>query len=305
MNHSDIQNSMADYLEGDLSLDRRALFDAHLDACEPCSTELSEMRETIGLLRHLATPEAPSDLADNVMRRIAAGEGQPGWFDRVARGLSQISSWLAAPRFAVPATATAAALAVLVVTNDRGFTSPGSATTTHAAGVMARRSDGAAPERITRTRVKSSAAAVATTQAEPSSQPHARADSLVAGPRLGMRGSGLANGTSQAPAAGGHRAAGSQRLSLASVEIAGTLETASTRTRDDWLDVSIEQPQRFAREHSELSSVEQELWVRHLARRAAELERLDEVLIALRATGDPKALALADSFAAAAQPAND
>ena len=46
MNHSDIQNRMADYLEGDLSLSKRALFDAHLDACTECARELSEMRGT-------------------------------------------------------------------------------------------------------------------------------------------------------------------------------------------------------------------------------------------------------------------
>ena len=34
MNHSDIQARMADYLDGELNLDKRALFDGHLDHCE-------------------------------------------------------------------------------------------------------------------------------------------------------------------------------------------------------------------------------------------------------------------------------
>ena len=59
MNHSDIQGRMADYLEGELSLGNRALFDAHLDGCGDCSRDLSAMRETIGLLRSLPAPEPP------------------------------------------------------------------------------------------------------------------------------------------------------------------------------------------------------------------------------------------------------
>ena len=121
MNHSDIQNRMADYLEGDLSLAKRALFDAHLDACEDCSTELAEMRETIRLLRRLPTPEPPANLTDNVMRRIGEGEGQPELLDRMARWLSELSGNLVAPRFAVPVAALVAGLAVVLVTGDRGF----------------------------------------------------------------------------------------------------------------------------------------------------------------------------------------
>ena len=75
----------------------------------------------------------------------------------------------------------------------------------------------------------------------------------------------------------------------------------SVRSRDEWLDVLIQHPQAFAREHSELSTVEQELWITHLSRRAVELERLEEVVVALRATADPFAVVLAKSFAAAAQ----
>ena len=60
MNHSDIQSRMANYLEGELALGDRALFDGHLDSCESCSGELSEMRATINLLRRLPTPEPPA-----------------------------------------------------------------------------------------------------------------------------------------------------------------------------------------------------------------------------------------------------
>ena len=114
MNHSDIQARMADYLDGELSLDSRALFDAHLDQCEPCSHELAEIRDTIRLLRTLPNPEPPVDLVSNVMQRIADGEGQPDWLGRV---LDRLSRWVV-PNIAIPVTAVAAALILTVITGD-------------------------------------------------------------------------------------------------------------------------------------------------------------------------------------------
>ncbi len=114
MNHSDIQSRMAGYLDGELALGERALFDAHLDQCEPCSRELAEMRSTIGLLRRLPTPEPPPDLVDQVMRRIAEGEGRPTWLGRMSDAVSQIL----APRFMIPATALAAGLALTFIPGD-------------------------------------------------------------------------------------------------------------------------------------------------------------------------------------------
>ncbi len=65
MNHAESHSHMADYLEGDLDLTKRALLDAHLDSCEPCSREFAEMRGTITLLRGLPDPEPPPFLAEN------------------------------------------------------------------------------------------------------------------------------------------------------------------------------------------------------------------------------------------------
>ena len=92
-------------------------------------------------------------------------------------------------------------------------------------------------------------------------------------------------------------------LEMASAQTAGAAGAAgaqaqATRTRDEWLDVLIDQPRLFAREHRDLSSVERELWVTHLSRRALELGRLEEIVVVLRATGDPIAVKLASSFAA-------
>ena len=112
-----------------------------------------------------------------------------------------------------------------------------------------------------------------------------------------MRRSGLASDGLQARAGSIRPDAKTHSLALAHAETVGRPQGQSIRTRDEWLEVLIQQPRRFAREHIELSSVEQDLWVTHLSRRAAELGRTEEVVAALRGTRDSVAVALADSFA--------
>ena len=85
MNHGDVKRHLADYLEGDLDLDARAILDAHLDHCEACAREVAEMQQTIQLLRLLPEPEPPPMIAADVMRRIRAGEAEPGVFGRIGR----------------------------------------------------------------------------------------------------------------------------------------------------------------------------------------------------------------------------
>lgn len=297
MNHSDIQNRMADYLEGDLSLRKRALFDAHLDTCPDCSSELGEMRRTIALLRRLPTPQAPADLADNVMRRIAEGEGQPGWIDHIERWFGEFRALVLAPGLVLPATALAAGLTLVLLTADGGGLLPGVGAETPTVGVAGtRRPTQAAVQRPPGQPMRGVPAA----SGRPWEASLAQDNSGRGHLRLGLRGSRLANDGVRPPAAP-LRSAGQHRLALAGTAIGGTAKSQSVRSRDEWLDVLIRQPRAFAREHSELSSVEQELWITHLSRRAVELERLEEAVIALRATGDPFAVVLAKSFAAAAQ----
>lgn len=289
---------MADYLEGDLSLGKRALFDAHLDACADCSSELSEMRGTISLLRRLPAPEPPSDLTDNVMRRIAEGEGQPGLLDRIERWFAEFSSLVLTPRFVVPATAVAAGLAVVVVTADGGGSLPGLTRQTPVAQVaQAPRPNGPAAQQRREPQLQGFGDARGRMRVESLAQNNTRPGRV----RLGLRGSRLAGDGLHAPPARRRAGAGPQSLELASASTAGTAKAESPRTRDEWLDVLIQQPQAFAREHTELSSVERELWITHLSRRAVELGRLEEAVTTLRATADPVAVLLADSFADAGE----
>ena len=292
---------MADYLEGDLSLGKRALFDAHLDACADCKSELVEMRETIGLLRHLPTPEPPVDLADNVMRRIQEGEGQPGLVDRVARWFAELNEFITTPRFAVPATALAAGLAVALVTGDRGFSLPSFQTSGQDSQIaqvaeIARRASGSGSHQLSEEQMQNFADAIAALRTESVAD-----NSIPSGARLGMSGSTPGDDTLRSPLENSRRGAADHSLEFASASTAGSAQGQSLRTRDEWLDVLIEQPRVFAIEHGELSAVEQELWITHLSRRAVELGRLEDVVAALRGTTDPVAVALAESFDSAAR----
>lgn len=114
MNHADMRTHMAGYLEGDLPIAERALFDAHLDGCEICALEIAEMRATISLLRSLPEPEVPADLTNQVLRRIRAGEGRQTWLDHARAAVE----FLTAPRILAPVSATMLAAGVLMATGQ-------------------------------------------------------------------------------------------------------------------------------------------------------------------------------------------
>lgn len=115
MNHAVVTEHLADYLEGDLALDLRALVDAHLDGCTTCAQEVREMQQTIRLLRALPEPEPPPMIAANVMRRIRAGETQPSLLERIQRVVGGVLE----PSFVLPASAMAIAALVLFAIQDR------------------------------------------------------------------------------------------------------------------------------------------------------------------------------------------
>ncbi len=114
MNHADVKSCLADYLEGDLSLDRRARVDAHLDGCADCAREVDQMRRMIRLLQLLPEPETPPLIAANVMRRIRAGESRSGLVTRFVRAVGGTLD----PGFVLPAAVIASAALVLVVWTD-------------------------------------------------------------------------------------------------------------------------------------------------------------------------------------------
>ena len=111
MNHPEVRRRMGEYLQGDLSLAQRALFDAHLDGCPECAADLRALRETVQLLRDLPTPEVPIHLADRVVARIADGEGGARWWDAPLA----FWDWIDPARYLPPLAGAALTAAVVIV----------------------------------------------------------------------------------------------------------------------------------------------------------------------------------------------
>jgi hypothetical protein len=313
---------MADYLEGDLSLAKRALFDAHLDSCELCANELHEMRRTINLLRALPTPEPPPDLVDNVMRRIRLGEGQSSWLDRVGGWLSELAS----PRIAIPAAALAASVAVALVTSDLRLDLPGFGEPQRSRQVAAL-NPSETPEKIARrasgdagpgdlvpapavggqselgsaTRVASARQPgndrPGAAQAESSTRYYVQAQSRptpppVLQPRPGIR--------EQPP---GFLSASAKGPGELTQKVSASLPKGQRRLieLDGRLNSLLESPDGFARWMNSLTLTEQELWLDELAERARQRDLVEEVTLALGESDAAAGRSLAAAFASAAE----
>jgi hypothetical protein len=94
---------------------QQAQLDAHLADCADCAREVRELREMVSLLHSLPGEEAPPRLADDVMDRIAAGEGRPSRLAVAFRGIAGPGVGLA----------LAAGVAGLLVFSTVEFGSPG------------------------------------------------------------------------------------------------------------------------------------------------------------------------------------
>jgi anti-sigma factor RsiW len=52
---------VTDYLEGALTPEDRARFEAHLAACQGCTAHFAQMRQTIALVGHLSEENIPEE----------------------------------------------------------------------------------------------------------------------------------------------------------------------------------------------------------------------------------------------------
>jgi anti-sigma factor RsiW len=58
---------ITDYLEGKLSPEDVAIFEAHLELCEGCQWYLDQMRITIAAVGRIVDREVPGELRDTVL----------------------------------------------------------------------------------------------------------------------------------------------------------------------------------------------------------------------------------------------
>ena len=326
MNHADVRAKLADYLEGHLELTDRALLDAHLDACPECAADVAEMRATIAVLRGLPEPEVPGDFSANVMRRIRAGEGTPGFFDRVSNFFDDLLS----PKVLAPASAALLSAGFVFWGQQVGLLDVGGATTTaqpaaqaevaqasadrparkaaadedlqlvgFGAPAEAGRAAAGAPNPVFRVTI-SLEAAPPPYQLDPSMRTAPvpfRYDGFEPTPPQSIAvASNARSSAAEASLDAMHRqrvAADDGRFGIAAEDV-----REAPRSRDDWLAILESNPSEFAQQLSQLTLAEQEIWVDRLARHAAEQGSLDRVVERLRAAGGPMGAVLADDFAA-------
>ena len=105
--HSVYEEQICALLDGELSAEEEAPLRAHLDGCAQCRAFLAAMEAVYGLAAR-DLPEAPADLAQNVMARVRAG-AEPE--DRRARIF----------RFPYRSLAAAAAAALVLWAGARSF----------------------------------------------------------------------------------------------------------------------------------------------------------------------------------------
>ncbi len=276
MNHRSAQRHLADYLDGALRPNRRRRVEEHLDNCTECSTEVRELRETVALLRGLPEPDAPADLTEAVLRRIAAGEAEPTWSALPVRWLGHLSESLSSPRLAIPIAAVVAAVALIGVSPNLQFfpAGPDSAERLETVATAPTPSDAPGfPE----------SKMIANGLVRRSSPEMPVPMQLAAGPR-----GRLVQVTAKSP---------SQGPSLSEGRGMPIRGDGALRSADEWIEVLIAHPSSFAYEHGRLSEIERELWVTYLARRALETQQFDSLVQALRRSSEPSSAALAEDFA--------
>ncbi len=68
MNCDEIQNALADYLGDELEASRRSALETHLESCDACRQEVSELKNTVQMLERLKAPSR--DVLSPMSRRI-------------------------------------------------------------------------------------------------------------------------------------------------------------------------------------------------------------------------------------------
>lgn len=323
---------MADYLEGDLGLDKRALFDAHLDECPECAGEIEGVRGTIALLRSLPDPELPDAFGSQVMARIREQEAEMRpWSERLGR----LAAFFSAPRVLAPLSVSLIVAGLVLGTGQvedliyldaetTGIAHRSQPTERVLAGLpglvgrQTTRAGASFPLLVIRQEpVLEDLPGPVRTSPRPlmalSPGLLAQRSGSPGGARAGMGGSW---GRSERAAGSFHPYSNPSSMrempvpgSLVSLNSSGGRSPAPSEwehpgqqpSADDWLNRLLEDPAVFATGLGNTSLAEQELWVEHLARRARQRGDLDRIVRALRTSASPRARLLAEDFLASSR----
>lgn len=68
---------LMDYLEGELSAEKRVAIEAHLAGCPRCVAFVASYRETPAILRRATARELPDDLSRSLLASVRAARGGP------------------------------------------------------------------------------------------------------------------------------------------------------------------------------------------------------------------------------------
>ena len=64
----------SDYLEGELSSQKRSAIQTHLDKCGPCRAFIETLSATIGMLTRIPRTNPPQSFKENILERIRQEE---------------------------------------------------------------------------------------------------------------------------------------------------------------------------------------------------------------------------------------
>lgn len=74
---SEVLKLGSDFLEDDLSLQKRSAIQAHLDKCGPCRTFIETLSATIDMLTRIPRTSSPQSFKEKILERIRQeGQGQ-------------------------------------------------------------------------------------------------------------------------------------------------------------------------------------------------------------------------------------
>jgi len=110
MTCNDFDGLLCDYLDGQLTSDRRTLMEVHLTQCTGCAELTRDSREAMGLVERSADVDMPPELITKILQQIP----QEGWLARLSHGFfAPVLQPLLQPRVVMGAMLTVLSLSMM------------------------------------------------------------------------------------------------------------------------------------------------------------------------------------------------